>query len=213
MYVVTVSRLIDGKYGQYRICNIRDKTSDPLTLNLYSPHINKLQDNQVYSITKLKKTILKNNDESVRLSTTKFSQIQNGTPEEELLFQDIQVADNVLEGCCIMYTNLYCYNSCPKHCTKLDEDLECLGCKMKINQEDVVKDFTCMLQIEDNDDLKSILIFKRHLNKMGELNETEIEENLSELFIGKQIKVHYNKPTEENLVAVKIDIVTTNEAD
>ena len=52
IYIATVSRLIDGKFGAYRICNIKDKTSQSLTLNLYSPNVEKLQDNQVYKLTK-----------------------------------------------------------------------------------------------------------------------------------------------------------------
>ena len=205
MYVVSVSRAIDGTYGQYRICNIRDKTSHPLTLSLYAPHVDKLQDNQVYSMTKLKKNILKS-DGSVRLGTTKYSQIQKVTQIEEELFKDIQIADNVVNGCCIMYTNLSSYNSCPKHMNKLDEDGECPSCKTKINQEDAKLDFHCLLQIEDNVDstLKSILIFRRHTDMKTDINETEIEEFVEEQYVGNMLQVHYNTPDEDNNIAVKV---------
>ena len=64
MYVVNVSRLIDGNFGKYRICNIRDTKSHALTLSLYEPHVEKLQDDQVYSMTKVRKTIMKNDGQT-----------------------------------------------------------------------------------------------------------------------------------------------------
>ena len=142
--VVSVSRLIDGKFGNYRICNIRDKSGQALTLSLYDPHVEKLQDDTVYRLTKLKKSILKN-DGLTRLNTTKYTQIDRVSQEEEELFQGIQVADSVIEGCCVMYSNYSSYSACPKHYTKLDEDGECLGCKTKIKQGDAVTDFHCLL--------------------------------------------------------------------
>ena len=70
LYVTSVSRLIDGQYGKYRICNIRDTQSVALTLALYEPHIEKMEDHQVYKMTKLKKLVMKN-DGSVRLATNR----------------------------------------------------------------------------------------------------------------------------------------------
>ena len=206
MYVVSVSRLIDGNFGKYRICNIRDTKSQALTLSVYEPHVEKLQDDQVYSMTKVKKTIMKN-DGQTRLSTTKFTQIQKGSQNEEQLFNMIQISDSVVEGSCVMYTNLSCYLACPKHWSKLDDDGECLGCKTKIKHEDAVQDFHCLLQIEDGEDIKSILIFRRHLKNKTKLEGTNIEECISELLIGKLLRVHYNNPTDDNIIAVKIDII------
>ena len=70
LYVTNVSRLIDGQYGKYRICNIRDTQSVALTLGLYEPHVEKMEDDQVYKMTKLKKVVMKN-DGSVRLATNR----------------------------------------------------------------------------------------------------------------------------------------------
>ena len=176
MYVVSVSRLIDGNFGKYRICNIRDTKSHALTLSLYEPHVEKLQDDQVYSMTKVRKTM-------------------------------IQISDSVVEGSCVMYTTYSCYPACPKHYSKLDEDGECLGCKTKIKHEDAVKDFHCLLQIEDGEDLKSIRTIRRHLKNKTKLDETNLEECISELLIGKLLRVHYNTPTDDNNIAVKIDIM------
>ena len=209
VYVVTVSRLIDGKYGEYRICNIRDKSSIPLTLSLYSPHVGKLQDNQVYSLTKLKKTILKN-DGLIRLSTTKFTKIEKGTPVEEAMFEGIQVADHVIDGCCIMFTNLSLYQACPKHLTKLDEERECLGCKAKVDQNDAIQDFHCLLQVEDKEDLTSVLMFRRHLNIKVDITEDNIEDHISQMFIGQNVRVHYNQPSGDTNIAVKVEILPEN---
>ena len=119
----------------------------------------------------------------------------------------IQIADSVVEGSCVMYTNYLCYPACPKHYSKLDEDGECLGCKTKIEKKDAVQDFHCLLQIEDGEDLKSILIFRRHLKNKTELEETNLEESISELLVGKLLRVHYNTPTDDNNIAARIDIM------
>ena len=207
VYVVSVSRVIDGTYGEYQICNMRDTSSTPLTLSLYKPHVKKLQDNQVYSLTKVKKNILKN-DGAVRLSTTKYSQIQKGSSLEEKMFQNVQVADHIIEGSCVMYTNLSHYKACSKHFTKLTDDGKCEGCQVKIDEADVKHDFHCLLQVEDqeHEDLVPILIFRRHLNFDAVMNETEIEEKIEQFIIGQIVKIQYNDGTGETNVAVKVEI-------
>ena len=119
-----------------------------MTLSLYEPYTDKLEEHEVYKITKLKKVVLKN-DGSVRLATTKYTRIEKGSPNEVALFANIEIADNVVEGSCIMYTNLTCYQSCQQHHSKLDVDGECECCQAKIDGEKSMQDFYCNLQIED----------------------------------------------------------------
>ena len=63
-------------------------------------------------------------------------------------------------------------------------------------------------QQKENEDIKSILIFRRHLKNKAELEETNLEESVSELLVGKLLRVHYNTPTDDNNIAARIDIMT-----
>ena len=204
--MATKSRVIDGSYGKYRICNLRDSSSESLSLSLYEPHVEKIEEHQVYLFTKLKKGVLKS-DGSIRLSTTKFSQIVGGSQAENELFANVQVADSLIEGPCIMFTNYSSYDSCPTHTKKVDVDGECQICGTKIDPNNVVKDFHCVLHIENNDDIMPILVFKRLLNKLP-FNMEEAEESLEQLVVGKTVKIHYNTKEDQDKtnVAVKIDV-------
>ena len=53
--VSKISRLIQGRFGDYRIVSIIDATSAPLSMNLYVPFLEKLEENQVFVLTNLKK--------------------------------------------------------------------------------------------------------------------------------------------------------------
>ena len=207
VYVTSKSRLIDGTYGKYRICNLRDNASVALTLSLYEPHIEKLEEHEVYKITKLKKVVMKT-DESVRLATTKYTKIEKASPNEVALFTNIKIAENVVEGSCIMYTNLTSYQSCQKHQSKLDVDGECERCQAKIDQEKSFQDFYCNLQIEDGEDVQAILVFKRHLTKIIQLEDNNLEESLEDKLVGKVVRVHFNsKDNSDDKIAVKVDLV------
>ena len=207
---MSVSRVIDGMYGEYQICNMRDTSSTPLSLSLYKPHVKKLRDNQVFSLTKVKKNILKH-DGAIRLSTTRYTQIQKGNSSEEKLFQDVQVADHIIEGSCVMYTNLTHYKACSKHFTKLRDDGECERCQVKIDEADVQHDFHCLLQVEDHEheDLVPILIFRRHLKFNAVMNETEIEGKIEQLIVGQTVKIQYNDGKGDTNVAVRVEIQKT----
>ena len=128
--VSTISRLINGRFGDYRILKIVDATNTAVSMNLYYPNLDKLEENQVFILTNLKKMIMKH-DGSVRLGTTKFTKIKPANSDEEKLFDEYKVAKPLIEGCCIMYTDLICYKSCPVHKTKLKVDGYCAGCEEK----------------------------------------------------------------------------------
>ena len=207
VYVTNVSRLIDGTYGKYRICKLRDTASVELSLSLYEPHVEKLEEHEVYRITKLKKVVLKS-DGSVRLATTKYTKIVQGSSNEVALFANIQIAENVVEGPCIMYSNLSLYQSCPQHSLKLDVDGECVRCDAKIDPDKALSDFHCTLQIEVEEDVQPVLIFKRHVQKILKLENENMNECLEDELVGKELRVHFN--TEEGgdgKIAVKVDIL------
>ena len=124
------------------------------------------------------------------------------------MFQDVQVADHIIEGSCVMYTNLTHYKACSKHFTKLRDDGECERCQVKIDEADVQHDFHCLLQVEDqeHEDLVPILIFRRHLKFNAVMNETEIEEKIEQLIVGQTVKIQYIDGKGDTNVAVRVEI-------
>ena len=209
VYVTTVSRPIESKYGCYRICNLRDASSDSMAINMYSPHVDKLEANEVYVIQKLKKITMKT-DGTTRLVTNKQSQIQKGVQEERDKFKNVNIADKMVQGCCVMFTNMSSYNACSKHLTKVDQYLTCLGCEKTLGKDEMITDFHCMLQIEDNEEstMKSILAFRRLLNvDVQDMNEQEIDEIIEKNMVGKILRIDYNTVREDDDVAVKVTVI------
>lgn len=210
VYVTTVSRPIESKYGCYKICNLRDKSSAAMAINMYAPHVDRLEANAVYTMKKIKKITMKT-DGSTRLTTNRYTQIQNGSQEERDVFKNVRVAENTIEGTCVMFTNMSTYNACTKHLIKLDQYLTCAGCQKKLTDEEINIDFHCMVQIEDDADasMKSILVFKRLLKvHVQNNNEEDIGEILEEHLVGKKLKIDYNTPHEDDAVAVKIVVIS-----
>ena len=54
IYVTSVSRKINGKYGDYQILNVRDLSGDKAVMYVYRQFVEKLVVNKVYMIEKLK---------------------------------------------------------------------------------------------------------------------------------------------------------------
>lgn len=201
--VSSISRNITTQFGDYKICNVLDETNTPLSMNLYTPHLDALTDNKVFSITNLRKIKMINGE--VRLSTTKFTKIKPANTDEEKLFHEYKVDKPVIDGCCIMYTDLACYKSCPKHNTKLNVDAFCIGCKKKIF--DAENNFHVILHIETQnaDDLIPVLIFKNNLRIDSQMCETKLEETIEQFVINKNVKIHFNKKGGNN-IATKVEI-------
>jgi len=202
--VSTISRLINGKFGDYRIVNILDSTNSQLSLNMYAPHLEKLRMNEVFVLTNLKKSIMKH-DTSLRLVTTKFTNIKPANLDEEKLFGEYKVVKHVIEGYCIMSTDLFCYQSCPKHNIKLNVDGFCILCKTK--RSDSNPNFHCTLHIESlcHNDLTPILIFKNLLNISSKMSELKTEDLIEQSFVNQKIKIHYKQKGETN-IATKLEI-------
>ena len=55
-----------------------------------------------------------------------------------------------------------------------------------------------------------LLVFRRHLKNKVDLDATDGEEAIGNL-VGRTVKVHYNTPTEDNNIAVKIELMPSKE--
>ena len=211
--VKTISRFIDSQYGGYKICQLVDKNGDILPLNLYNKFMDILEEPKVYIITRLKKIKMKT-DGSVRLTTTNFTKVDIATKAQVDMFKEVKIAEHIIEGSCIMCTNITPYRSCLKHLIKLSELDECQGCEKIIPQDEVVLDFKFTLQIEEdpNIEMVSIVVLKK-LIKIKKIDANEvaieerIEEELDELVVGKDMKVDYDVSSyNDDNIAIRIEM-------
>ena len=204
-YITSVSRTIQGKYGDYQICNLKDNHGTSLTMNVYKQNVNKLEANKVYRLKKLKKTAIKS-ESGPRIATTNFTKTQDATYAEVKLFDNVQLGDAQVTGSCVMINNFHYYKSCKKHYTKLDEESQCTVCGDVVQQSGNM-DFRCGLLMEDDDEkVVDITIFRRHLNieiKEDEEEDTVVEQ-IEECIVGKRCKIDYNEAGDDDKVAIKV---------
>ena len=214
VYVTTKSRIIEGKFGNYQICNIIDHEGNTFSINLYNHHVDKLDCNNVYLLQKVKKTTI-TTDTGIRMATTIFTKIHNATPDQSDVFKDVKISDKKIDGTCIMFTDLNYFRSCKKDLTKIDEDGKCYYCG-DLDIEGSKPDFRCSLIIElkeksddiEDDAITSIVVFMRHLGMevTNEDKEDKIIELLEERIVGKMCEVYYNVIGEDNKLVVKVAI-------
>ena len=214
VYVTTKSRIIEGKFGNYQICNIIDHEGNTFSINLYNHHVDKLDCNHVYLLQKVKKTTI-TTDTGIRMATTIFTKIHNATPDQSDVFKDVKISDKKIDGTCIMFTDLNYFRSCKKDLTKIDEDGKCYYCG-DLDIEGSKPDFRCSLIIElkeksddiEDDAITSIVVFMRHLGMevTNEDKEDKIIELLEERIVGKMCEVYYNVIGEDNKLVVKVAI-------
>ena len=210
-YVTSVSRTIDGTYGPYKICNLRDCEGSSNAINLYQYNVNKLKKHKAYKIENVKKTGIVSENGN-RLATTKFTKIKEATEIEAELFINTPIADKCITGTCIMISNLLTYNACPYHSNKISDEGQCPGCTPSENKKlKPNNDFKCNLVIESDNDssIVQIATFKRHLNidTWSEDVEENIIEKLEEKIVGKICKIDYNVRGSDDNFAERVVIV------
>ena len=92
--VISKSRVIQTNKGSYQICTIKDVTGNTASLNLYSKFIDCLEPFKVCTFKSLHKAeVTKGDLSSMRLHTTNFTEIQDGSFEDKIRFQNISNGD------------------------------------------------------------------------------------------------------------------------
>ena len=110
MYVTSKLKIINGKYINYQICNLKDCEGGSGTINLYKYNIDKLEISKIYKIERIKKTAIKS-DHGPRLATTNFTKITDVTEAKAAVFAHVQLGDKRIKGECILFSDLLCYKA------------------------------------------------------------------------------------------------------
>ena len=197
--VSNVSRIIETKTGKYQIAGILDKESQKTSINLYDSNIGKFEFGKIYTLTKIKKSIIrKDNEEQMRLMTTKFTKIIEASDGDQLNFDNVKFSEHQIHGIILGFGDINSYNSCEKHWNKLDEEKICPKCeglppKIKI-------DFNTDLYVQDtnSEEIKSFLIFKRQVSSINMDDEHEMIETKMNQLEGTNCSVEFDEPERED---------------
>ena len=198
--ITNVSKIIETKMGKYQIIGVMDKDSKKLSLNLYDANIGKLEFGNIYRITKVKKLMIKKEEGTeLRLTTTKFTKISKEDNEAD--FENVRLAENLIKGTILGYSEINIYLSCQKHWNKLSDDGECPKCEGSPTK--TKSDFNTDLYVQDEDttDIKSFLIFKRQAFCLIDMKDNQVDEesiiNKMNELEGKECTVEFDEPTDE----------------
>lgn len=209
--VSNISRIIETKTSKYQIAGIIDTENQKTSINLYDSSIGKFELGNIYTLTRLKKTMIrKENEYQMRILTTKYTKICEATVKDQRQFGNVKLAEHHVNGTIIGVGELNSYKSCEMHWNKLDENSICPKCDG--SPPNIKIDFNTDIYIQEtkSEDIKSFLIFKRHVGTLTESDDHEtIEKNLSKLE-GRTCEVQFDDPENEDqqIIPKKLQIHT-----
>ena len=212
--VISLSRNIAGKFGNYNIGKIKDVNGDKMDINIYSKQVRAYM--KVGNIIDLKnlKIIEYSKDKIVvkRLATTSRSNAGLCSSETEILFTDIPIGDQREEGKVVGITDIFPYLSCSNCWKKTNEDDSICQCENRNNIH--IKDFHCKFYIEinKNNDIKVVHTFRRQTSvNIDSQNHEEIQKDLENKYINNSYTFEWNINNDEDLKMVIIRVNTPKE--
>ena len=196
LMVVSISSIILGKFGTYRIVGCKDIKNQKNSVNLYRNLQDMVEVGDVYIFTKLKVNNFKKEDQDFhRLGTTYASRILNegGQGKKEFEKAGVMIGDNEVKGTIIGISELKIYESCKNCWCKVDEEGFCRKCNKKVDNKK--EDFNLVMYIQDEeqeDEILDIFSFKSTLG-LTDIENMEInEDNLNKRMIGNKCVAQYN---------------------
>ena len=216
LMVVGKSRVINGKFGTYRIVDCKDVKNRKNSVNLYKSLQNVVEVGGVYLFTKLKVNNFKKEDQDFhRLGTTHATRILNEGKQGKDEFEKagVMIGDKGIIGTIIGISELNVYESCKSCWCRVDDESFCKKCNQKVdtNQED----FNLVMYVQNNaedEEILDIFSFKSTLG-LTDIEKMQInEDNLNEKMNGHkcvaQYKIEKNNDAEK-LRLVKFNMIST----
>ena len=128
--MTNVSRIIPTHNGQYQIIGLKDSEGMQASMNLYESNIQKVETGNIYTMTKVKKSVVKKDGEfQMRLHTTKYTNISIANTNDQSKFDNINIGNKSLKGTILGFSEMNMYSSCEKHWNKLDSENMCPKCE------------------------------------------------------------------------------------
>lgn len=197
---IKLGKIIDGKNGEYKICDVKDKTGAKQVLTINNSQSKNMIVGGVYYISELKLNA------KGRPYITYTTSILPATSEVEAEFKDIPCGD-ILVKRIIGWEDLQEYFSCPKDKKRLLEDMMCPKCNEKFDANmPQVKDWRVNIIVMNpkEDDTRSVLLFKRNFiisstmfDITGDNKVSDIIDILDRL-IDKEVFLEYSERYQKN---------------
>ena len=158
LMIVSISSIISGKFGTYKIVNCKDIKNQKNNVNLYRSLQNAVEVGGVYIFTKLKvQNFKKEGQDFNRLGTTHATRILNEgqTGKDEFEKAGVMIGDKKIEGTIIGISELNVYESCSACWCKVNDESFCRKCNQRV---DIKKeDFNIVMYIQDDEQEEEIL--------------------------------------------------------
>jgi hypothetical protein len=202
MYV-KLTKSVDTKKGNYKICDIKDVTGAKQTIILNDTQIANMVIGNVYYIKEIKfnsvkKRLFISSSASIMLATSDISKEFINIPCGDFSCNKILEWDTLTE-----------YNSCPVDKKKLTDEFVCPKCSNKFEKDDKnIKDWLVHLVVMNptEDDTRTILLFKKNFNiSLENYIVSEQLDSLIDVEICLEYSSQYNCP--EKFVIDKLSLV------
>ena len=197
---LSLSRIIQTSYGEYRIAKVRDTDNSKGDINLYKHCKNKMIVDKIYHMETVKITDYKNEETKYRrLATTPTTLIKEVSRVEESRYSHMTLGDERTNGICIGIGRVFGYHGCSNCWKKVDEsDANCKNCNLSTDSKNA--EFSAELYIEIEEMIVTIQGFKRMFppDKRNTIDEEEITSLLEGTLVGKKIDFEYNEGKNED---------------
>ena len=209
--VISKSRIIHTKNGNYQICTVKDSQGNKTSINLYSKHLDALELFKIYTLLNIRRgEVVKNDQKELRLHTTYNTTISEGSSSKSSLFMQVRNGDATMEGTLIGFGEITTYSSCPIDLKKLDDTDQCSKCMKVIEEAEKIEDFRTTIYVEpkqekesDETDVMEVTMFKRALPN---IETKDAEEKLTAL-VNTKIIVDYNIDNDGRFIAISVDLI------
>ena len=205
---LSISRIIESPYGEYRIAKLRDSNNNKGDINLNKHTKNKMEVGKLYHIENFKTSTYKaEGSEFRRLGTLPTTMIKALGSTEQKQWSHIRLGDEEASGDCIGIGKTFGYFGCANCWKKVEVDATfCTKCSAAT--ETRTMEFSTELYIEIDDKILTLQGFRRQFPqlKVESIEAEDIEELMEKEFVGKKIDMEFNEGDEDEskkLVKIK----------
>ena len=195
IFTLGVSRIIQGKYGNYQICNFKDLKGNTGTLNIYNNKLlGQVEEGRVYTLKKIIKTAMDKGTEKFTRLALKYGTASEADKEESKQFDEVKLGEIELNGTAIGITDAKV--TCPED-NQTIEDGACKTCKKTKLK------LTATIYIQTDEDVEQVRVSGWNLKtsiKAGMDPEAWFNDQLE----GKKIKIQAGKNYSDDLQVYKL---------
>ena len=98
LFTVSVSRRIEGKYGDYQIVNFKDLAGNKGALNLYGNKVGQMEPGKSYTIKKFVKSGMAKADGEYTRLAVKYGSLNEAEDSVNKMFNDVKLGEQDIEG-------------------------------------------------------------------------------------------------------------------